>query len=188
MNLFSFPVVEKTFLVLHSCQHNIATEIFFFFFLVGAMTVIYKASFFFSLESFTTEKDSSAGVEQSTILYFPARGTPRQRETLEIFLWCTISRKQANTQLLVFCKCNMKIRVMFFLLGFEASMSALTLFIMPVCCRNARCKGNRAMPSLAWLCNYCRLSCTLCWWATLCLKIISCGRTVWPLFISREGL
>ena len=67
----------------------------------------------------------------------------------------------------------------FFILVFEASTSTLTLFLTPACCRNAGRKGNGEMPTLAWLCNYCRLSCTLCWWRAFCLQMISWRRTVY---------
>lgn len=121
----------------------------FFFFFVGAMTVIYKASFFFFFRVIHHWKRLLCwgGAEHHIVL--PCQGnTQTERDSRDLSVMYNLYKAGKYPTPCLLQTQYENNRVMVFLLGFEASMSALTLFVMPVCCRNARCKGNREMPSL----------------------------------------
>lgn len=129
-----------------------------------AITVIYLEFFCYSLESFTTEKRLLCwgGVEQHIALHCQGH-TPTERGRWEFSVMyspCKADKHPAPWFVQIQPVNNGAT-------FFPAGIWSLVSFLRPACCRNARCQGNREMSTLAWLCGYCRLSCTHCWWRAL---------------------
>lgn len=127
---------------------------------MGAITVIYLEFFCYSLESFTTEKGLLCwgGVEQHIALH-----SPTERGHGEFFVMYNPCKTDKDPT-----PCLVQIQhVNNGATFFPTGIWSLVSFLMAACCGNAGCQGNGEMPTLAWLCGYCSLSCTHCWWRAL---------------------